>query len=61
LKVEVDVQGFIKVDNFLKTNVEGVWAAGDITNINGDFKQIINACSQGAVAAHDIYTKIMKK
>jgi thioredoxin reductase (NADPH) len=24
LKVEVDVQGFIKVDNFLKTNVEGV-------------------------------------
>jgi len=60
LQVAVDSQGFIKVDNFLKTNVEGVWAAGDITNINGDFKQIINACSQGAVAAYDIYNKSQK-
>jgi len=58
LKVEVDNQGFIQVDNFLRTNVEGVWAAGDITNIHGDFKQIINACSQGAVAAHDVYKKL---
>ncbi len=57
LNIETDEKGYIKVDNFMRTNVDGVWAAGDITNIHGDFKQIINACSQGAVATHDMYKK----
>jgi len=60
LNIETDEKGYIKVDNFMRTNIDGVWAAGDITNIHGDFKQIINACSQGAVSAHDVYTKIKK-
>ena len=57
LNILTDDKGYIKVDNFMRTNVDGVWAAGDITDIHGDFKQIINACSQGSVAAHDIYKK----
>jgi pyruvate/2-oxoglutarate dehydrogenase complex dihydrolipoamide dehydrogenase (E3) component len=28
--IEVDVRGYIKVDDELKTNVEGVWALGDV-------------------------------
>lgn len=61
LGIKVDQAGYINVDNFLKTNIPGIWAAGDITNIHGDFKQIINACSQGAVAAHDVYKESQKK
>lgn len=60
LDVEVDQRGYVVVDNFMNTNVKNVWAAGDITNIHGDFKQIINACSHGALAAHDMFKKIKK-
>ena len=60
LGVEVDQRGYVVVDNFMNTNVKNVWAAGDITNIHGDFKQIINACSHGALAAHDMFKKIKK-
>ena len=28
--VQLDEHGFVKVDKRLKTNVEGIWAAGDI-------------------------------
>jgi thioredoxin reductase (NADPH) len=61
LNIDVDEKGYIKVDTTMKTNIYGVWAGGDITNIDGDFKQIINACSQGAIAAHNIYKNIDKK
>ncbi len=60
LNVKVDKRGYIEVDKFMKTSVENVWAAGDITNFDEDFKQIINACSQGALAAHNIYKSIKK-
>lgn len=29
--VETDAAGFIKVDNQLRTNIRGIWAAGDVT------------------------------
>lgn len=60
LNVKVDEKGYIIVDKCMKTSVLNVWAAGDIVNFDDDFKQIINACSQGAIAAHNIY-KTMKK
>lgn len=58
LGIQTDDNGYIIVDNNQRTNIPNIWAAGDITNLNGNFKQIINACSQGAVAANDIYNKI---
>ncbi|UCD92539.1 MAG: FAD-dependent oxidoreductase [Methanobacteriota archaeon] len=48
LGVEVDDNGYIKVDDFQRTNVKGVYAAGDIT---GGARQIVTSCAQGAQAA----------
>lgn len=48
LGVEVDEHGYIKVDRMQRTNVKGVYAAGDIT---GGIRQLITACSEGATAA----------
>ncbi len=55
LGVELDERGYIKVDNMMKTNIDGVFAAGDITNHFGNFKQDITAAAMGAVAATSAY------
>ncbi len=49
--VELDERGYIKVDNFMQTNIDGVFAAGDTTNHFGAFKQDITAAATGAMAA----------
>jgi thioredoxin reductase (NADPH) len=43
------------VDKRGATNVEGVFAAGDLTDASGDLKQTITASAQGAVAATSAY------
>lgn len=48
LGVHLDEHGYIKVDSQMRTNVKGVYAAGDIT---GGLRQIVTAAAQGAVAA----------
>jgi thioredoxin reductase (NADPH) len=48
LGVKLDDKGFIIVDKDGRTNVKGVYAAGDIT---GGLRQVITACSEGAKAA----------
>jgi len=48
LKVTLDKDGYVVVDRMQKTNVPGVFAAGDLT---GGIRQIVTACAQGAVAA----------
>ena len=48
LEVKLDSRGFIIVDKQQKTNVKGVYAAGDIT---GGLRQVVTACAEGAVAA----------
>lgn len=55
IKLEKD---YIIVDRNQKTNVEGVFAAGDITN--NPLKQIITAASEGAIAAHSAYEFIKR-
>jgi len=42
-----------------ETSIEGVYAAGDITN--NPLKQVITACSEGAIAADSAYKKISKE
>jgi len=44
-----DEQGYILVDMYMRTNIKGLFAAGDITNV---FKQIAVAVGQGAIAAN---------
>ena len=52
--VEIDERGFVKVDSSFKTNVEGVFAAGDITNATS-LKQFITSAAQGSIAAQTAY------
>ncbi|HEX9664210.1 MAG TPA: FAD-dependent oxidoreductase [Patescibacteria group bacterium] len=55
LGVQLDDHGYIKTDNLMKTNVDGVFAAGDTVNLFGRFKQDITAAAMGAVAATSAY------
>ncbi|MCH7759288.1 NAD(P)/FAD-dependent oxidoreductase [Patescibacteria group bacterium] len=55
LGLELDEKNFIRVDNMMKTNVSGIFAAGDTTRHFGDFKQDITASAMGAVAATAAY------
>ena len=55
LGVELDERGYVKVDNMMRTNVDGVFAAGDVVNHFGSFKQDIAAAAMGAVAATSAY------
>lgn len=55
LGIETDEEGYIKVDSGQRTNLKGIYAAGDIT---GGLKQIVTAVSQGAVAAMTIFEDI---
>lgn len=55
LGIELDDKGYIKVDNMMKTNIDGFFAAGDTVNHFGRFKQIITAVAMGTVAATSAY------
>ncbi|RLJ00745.1 MAG: hypothetical protein DRP06_01245 [Candidatus Aenigmatarchaeota archaeon] len=46
----------IKTDKEQKTNVSGIFAAGDITN--NPLKQIITACSEGAIATNSAHLEL---
>ncbi len=48
LGVKVDEQGYIIVDRQQRTNIEAVYAAGDIT---GGVRQVVTAVAEGAIAA----------
>ncbi len=55
LGIKTKDEGYIKVDSGQRTNMKGIYAAGDIT---GGIKQIVTAVSQGAVAAMTIFEDI---
>ena len=58
LGLELDRRGYIKADHNQKTNMERVYAAGDIT---GGKAQIIVAAGQGAIAALSAYEDLRLK
>ena len=55
LGLELNSIDEIVVDQFGKTRVPGVFAAGDVTNASGELKQTITAAAQGAAAATSAY------
>ncbi|MFH1602126.1 MAG: FAD-dependent oxidoreductase [Candidatus Shapirobacteria bacterium] len=61
LGLELDEDGYIKTSSAGRTNVDGVWAAGDLVIASKGFRQIITACSQGAQAARDIFGYLQQK
>ena len=50
--IELDQYGYIVTDDKLQTNVEGVYAAGDICNKT--LRQVVTAVSDGAIAATNL-------
>lgn len=49
--VELDEKKQIKINDRGFTNVEGTFAAGDVTNGQGELKQFVTAMASGAIAA----------
>jgi len=47
--------GYIVVDKTQATTIPGIWAAGDVTTSSNGLRQIITACSEGAIAADSIF------
>jgi thioredoxin reductase (NADPH) len=56
--LKTDKEGYIIADNEMKTNIKGVFAAGDI--ISTPFRQIISAAANGAMASFSAY-KFLKE
>jgi thioredoxin reductase (NADPH) len=59
--VMTDEQNYIKVNEGMSTNVEGVFAAGDITTGSNKFRQILTACAEGSIAANCVYKMLKLK
>ena len=60
LGLKLDEKQFIMVDNEMKTNVVGIYAAGDITNCTV-VKQYITAAAEGAIAAKSVFSYLKRK
>jgi thioredoxin reductase (NADPH) len=50
--VELNAEGYIKHDQFHRTNIPGIYSAGDV---EGGYKQIVTATGQGSAAAMTIF------
>ena len=53
LGLEIDDGGYIKVNELMETNVEGVYAIGDVTTT--PLKQISTAVGDGSIAGQQVY------
>lgn len=60
LGIEKDEKDYIKVANNQSTNIPGIWAAGDITSGSNNFRQMITACAEGAIAVNAIHEFLKK-
>lgn len=59
LNLKTDEEKFINVDENMKTSVDGIYAAGDVTHTK--LKQVVVAASQGATAAKSAYDWLIKQ
>jgi len=57
--VNLNEKGEIITDKSAKTNIEGIYAAGDVSD--GNFKQLITGVAEGCTAAHSAYEYISQK
>jgi len=58
LGIKLSENGFIVVKNDMCTNVPGIFAAGDITTGSIEFRQIITAAAEGAIAARSAFNHV---
>jgi thioredoxin reductase (NADPH) len=54
--IELTPDGFIRHDSHHRTNIPGIYSAGDV---EGGFKQIVTAMGQGTEAALSVYEDLM--
>ncbi len=59
LGIRTDKKDYIIVDNEMKTNVKGIFAAGDI--VKSKLKQVVVSAAQGAIAARSAYEFVDRK
>jgi thioredoxin reductase (NADPH) len=60
--LELSQSGYIKVNYLMETSIPGIYAAGDCVDLTPrDFRQIVVAAGQGALAAYSAYNYITKK
>ncbi len=61
LGVRLAKSGEVAVDpRTMATSVDGVFAAGDLTDASGSFKQIVTGAAQGAIAATSAYADVQE-
>lgn len=59
LGVELNQKNEIKIDRNAKTNVEGVYAAGDV--VDTGFKQAITGVAEGVLASYSAYQHVQSR
>ena len=60
--LELSQDGYIKVNHLMETGVPGIYAAGDCIDLTPrDFRQIVVAAGQGALATYSAYNYIIRK
>ncbi|VVB92012.1 Iron-sulfur cluster assembly scaffold protein IscU 2 [uncultured archaeon] len=57
LGLEMDEKGYIKTDKTQKTNIDGIYAVGDIAS---DLQLVVVAVAHGATVAHNAYIELRK-
>lgn len=60
LGVAKDETGCVIVDSAQRTNIPGLYAAGDITTNSHKFRQTIMSAAEGCLAAHCVHEEKMK-
>ncbi len=61
LELKLSENKRIVVDSAMKTNMPGVFAAGDITTGSNGFNQIVTAASEGAISALEAFRLVKTK
>ena len=58
--LKTDEAGYIVTDGEMATSIPGLYAAGDVRSKS--FRQIVTACSDGAIASHSVqnYIRLLK-
>ncbi|KAB2943063.1 MAG: NifU protein [Candidatus Methanoperedens nitroreducens] len=57
LGLEMDDRGYLKTDKTQKTNIDGIYAVGDIAS---DLALVVVAVANGATVAHNAYVELRK-
>ncbi len=55
IDIKTNNKNYVMIDEDQSTNIDGVFAAGDVTNGSNGLRQIITACSEGAISVDSAF------